>query len=110
MVFIHPRLRLPPLSYPILITQASLLLRVRWLPQTQSSSWPRNVHQRRLRIPNPALFTWEDFPSVMDQKTLGYSIAALYDRPDAQTAVVDAYRSLEEALQRANGTQRSAEV
>ena len=40
-----------------------------------------------------------DFPPMMDQQTCMSSIAALYDRLDAQTAVVGSYRSLEEALQ-----------
>ena len=39
-----------------------------------------------------------DFPSMMDQQALVSSIAALYDHMDAQTAVVDMYRSFDEAL------------
>ena len=36
---------------------------------------------------------------MMDRQTLESSIAALYDHLDAQTVVVDSYRSLKEALQ-----------
>ena len=48
------------------------------------------------RILHPS--TRVDFPSVMNQQTLVSSIAALYERLDAQTAVVDSLCSLEEAL------------
>ena len=53
------------------------------------------VFEFRILFPS----TRVNFPSVMDQQTLTSSIAALYDRLDAQTAVVNSYRSLEEALQ-----------
>ena len=35
----------------------------------------------------------------MDQQTLISSVAALYDRLDAQSDVIDSYRFLEEAIQ-----------
>ena len=39
-----------------------------------------------------------EFPSDLDQQTLVPSITALYNRLDAQSAVVDSYLSLEGAL------------
>ena len=55
--------------------------------------------QLRLRILDPAPFHSVDFTPVMDQQTLISSVAALYDRLDAQSDVIDSYRFLEEAIQ-----------
>ncbi|CAI5701002.1 unnamed protein product [Peronospora effusa] len=54
----------------------------------------KHFFESRFLLPS----TRVEFPPVMDRHILESSIAALYNRLDAQTAVVYSYRSLEDAL------------